>query len=146
MNYKLFNLNVHGDQRGKLISLESCKDIVPFQIKRIYWIFDTLPDQSRGSHAHKNLEQIVVAIDGSVDFILDDGFKREEITLNRPDIGLFIGKNMWREMHNFSYGCKIIVIASDYYNESEYIRDYKKFLDTVKFKLNNNLVNNLKTL
>lgn len=131
MNYKLINLKVFGDERGKLVSLESNKNI-PFNIKRVYYIFDTLPDQERGMHAHKELEQIVVAMDGACKFVLDDGNTREEVSLNRPDVGLYIGKNMWREMKDFSYGCKLMIIASEYYDEKEYIRDYDEFLKEVK--------------
>lgn len=130
MNYKLLDLKVHGDNRGKLISLEGNRDL-PFDIKRVYWIFDTAPDQDRGFHAHKNMEQIIVAIDGACKFVLDDGKIREEVWLNRPDKGLYIGKNMWREMKHFSYGCKLMVLASDYYDEKEYIRDYDEFLKEV---------------
>ena len=130
MNYKILNMQIHGDDRGKLISLEGNRN-VPFDIKRVYWIFDTVPDQKRGMHAHKQLEQVIVAIDGACKFILDDGSTREEVLLNRPDIGLYIGKNMWREMTDFSYGCKLMVLASEYYNEDEYIRDYDEFLRSV---------------
>lgn len=127
MNYQLLPLEVHGDKRGKLVSLESEKNI-PFEIRRVYYIFDTLPEESRGQHAHRTLEQLVVAIDGSCQFVLDDGIERTEIWLNRPDVGLYIGKNMWREMKHFSYGCKLMILASDYYDEKEYIRDYNVFL------------------
>ena len=131
MNYKLLNFKIHGDLRGKLVSLEGNKNI-PFDIKRIYYIFDTLPDQDRGMHAHKNMEQIIIAIDGACQFILDDGKTREKLWLNRPDVGLYIGKNMWREMRHFSYGCKLMVLASDYYDEKEYIRNYNEFLKEIK--------------
>ena len=131
MNYKLVPLQVYGDSRGKLISVEANKNI-PFEIKRVYWIFDTSPDQDRGKHAHKNLEQIIVAMDGACQFILDDGNSRESVWLNRPDVGLYIGKNMWREMHNLSYGCKLMVLASDYYSENEYIKNYADFLNSIK--------------
>lgn len=130
MNYKIIRMQIHGDQRGKLVSLEGNKN-VPFEIKRVYYIFDTLPDQDRGMHAHKNMEQIVIALDGACEFILDDGKTKEKVLLNRPDIGLYIGKNMWREMKNFSYGCKLMVLASDYYDEEEYIRDYDEFLKSI---------------
>jgi len=130
MNYELINMNVFGDERGKLISLEGNKNI-PFDIKRVYYIFDTLPDQNRGQHAHKNLEQIIVAIDGSCQMVLDDGKTKKEIWLNRPDVGLYIGKNMWREMKHFSYGCKLLVIANEYYDKNEYIRKYDDFLKEV---------------
>ena len=127
MNYQLLPLEVHGDKRGKLVSLESEKNI-PFEIRRVYYIFDTPPEESRGQHAHRTLEQLVVAIDGSCQFVLDDGKERTEIWLNRPDVGLYIGKNMWREMKHFSYGCRLMILASDYYDEKEYIRDYNVFL------------------
>lgn len=127
MNYKLMKMNVFGDERGKLISLEGGKNI-PFEIKRVYYIYDTLPEQDRGMHAHKELEQVIVAMDGACTFVLDDGKNRKEVVLNRPDIGLYIGKNMWREMKNFSYGCKLMILASTHYDENEYIRDYNKFL------------------
>ena len=127
MNYKLIPFCVHGDERGKLIALEANQD-VPFEIKRVYYIFDTLPEQERGMHAHKSLEQIVVAMDGACQFLLDDGKTRETVWLNRPDIGLYIGKNMWREMRHFSYGCKLMVLASEHFDEREYIRDYDVFL------------------
>lgn len=131
MDYRLITMKVMGDERGKLVSLESNKNI-PFELKRVYYIFDTLPNQERGKHAHKNMEQIIVAMDGACEFVLDDGKKRETVWLNRPDIGLYIGKNMWREMRNFSYGCKLMVLASDYYDEKEYIRNYEDFLKEVK--------------
>ena len=131
MNYRLINMKIFGDERGKLVSLESNKN-VPFEIKRVYYIYDTLPDQDRGMHAHKNMEQIIVAMDGSCQFVLDDGKSRETLWPNRPDVGLYIGKNMWREMKNFSYGCKLMVLASDYYDEKEYIRNYDEFLKGIK--------------
>lgn len=131
MDFKLIHLQVMGDKRGKLISLESNKNL-PFMIKRVYYIYDTLPDEERGFHAHRHLEQIVVAMDGACEFVLDDGKRRESIWLNRPDVGLYIGKNMWREMRRFSYGCKLMILASDYYDEGEYIRDYDEFLKQVR--------------
>ncbi len=127
MNYKLIDMNILKDEKGRMLSLEGNKN-VPFEIKRVYWIFDTSPDQDRGMHAHKNMEQIVVLMDGSCEFILDDGKTRETVLLDRPEVGLYIGKNMWREMHRLSYGCKLVVLASDYYDENEYIRSYEEFL------------------
>lgn len=131
MNFKLMQMRVLGDSRGKIVSLEGNKN-VPFEIKRVYYIFDTSPDEDRGKHAHRELEQIIIAIDGAVEFVLDDGQNREVVLLNRPDVGLYIGKNMWREMRNFSYGCKLVVLASDFYDEGEYIRDYAEFLKALK--------------
>ena len=130
MNYKIIDMHVYGDERGKLVSLEENQN-VPFDIKRVYYIFDTLPEQERGKHAHKNLEQIIVAIDGACQFVLDDGKTRETVWLNRPDKGLYIGPGMWREMRHFSYGCKLMVLASTHYDPNEYIRDYDEFLSEV---------------
>ena len=117
-------MKVFGDERGKLISLEGNKNI-PFDIKRVYWIFDTAPDQDRGMHAHKDLEQIIVAMDGACQFVLDDGKTREKVWLNRPDVGLYIGPNMWREMKHFSYGCKLMVLASKYYTHYQFLPQIK---------------------
>ena len=131
MNYKLIDMKIHGDERGKLIAIENLIDI-PFEIKRTYWIYDTIPEQIRGNHSHKNMEQLVIALDGSCEFELDDGHKKETVVLNRPDKGLYIGKHMWRTIKNFSYGCKLVVLASDFYDEKEYIRDYNTFLKEVE--------------
>lgn len=131
MNYKLIEMPVHGDRRGKLVAVEALQD-VPFEIKRVYYMFDTLPNESRGFHAHKNLEQIIIAMDGACRFVLDDGKKREEVLLNRPDVALYIGPGMWREMHDFSYGCKLVVLASEHYDEREYIRNYDEFLKSIE--------------
>ena len=131
LDYRIIDFQVHGDSRGKLVALENLKEI-PFEVKRVYYMFDTLPNEARGFHAHKNLEQIIIAMDGACRFILDDGEKREQVLLNRPDVGLYIGKNMWREMHDFSYGCKLVVLASEYYDEKEYIRSYDEFLKTIR--------------
>ncbi|EAH8156400.1 TPA: WxcM-like domain-containing protein [Campylobacter coli] len=127
MNYKILNFNVKSDSRGSLIALENLKEI-PFEVKRIYYIYDTKPDFPRGAHAHKELEQVLIMMDGSCELVLNDGKDIKNIILNRPDVGLFIGKNIWREMKNFSYGAKLLVLASDFYNEKEYIRDYNEFL------------------
>ena len=130
MDYKILNFDVKNDNRGSLIALENLKEI-HFEIQRIYYIYDTNPDFPRGAHAHKELEQVLIMMDGSCEIVLNDGKNNKSIILNRPDIGLFIGKNMWREMKNFSYGAKLLVLASDFYNESEYIRDYNEFLRVV---------------
>lgn len=130
MHYNILNLQSFGDERGSLISLEGNKNI-PFNIKRVYYIYDTTPGIDRGKHAHKNLEQIIVCLHGSCNFVLDDGINKEIVELNRPDKALYIGKNMWREMTNFSYGCILMVLASEYYDNKEYIRDYNEFLKQI---------------
>ncbi|KPH55952.1 sugar 3,4-ketoisomerase [Helicobacter pullorum] len=130
MNYKLLHLNKIGDKRGSLVVLENLKGI-PFEIKRIYYIFDTRPEFDRGGHAHTDLEQVLIAIDGACEVVLDNGRKTQSVLLNRPDLGLYIGRNIWREMRNFSYGAKLLVLASDFYDEKEYIRDYDEFLRSI---------------
>lgn len=130
MNYKILNFNVKSDSRGSLIALENLKEI-PFEVKRIYYIYDTKPEFPRGAHAHRELEQVLIMMEGSCELVLNDGKNIKNIILNRPDMGIFIGKNMWREMKNFSYGAKLLVLASDFYNEKEYIRDYEEFLRNI---------------
>lgn len=130
MDYKILNFDAKNDNRGSLIALENLKNI-PFEIKRVYYIFDTKPEFDRGGHAHTNLEQVLIMMDGACEVVLDNGRRIQSVLLNRPNSGLYIGKNIWREMKNFSYGAKLLVLASDFYNESEYIRDYNEFLRVV---------------
>ncbi|HEB9433177.1 TPA: WxcM-like domain-containing protein [Campylobacter coli] len=130
MNYKILKFNIKSDDRGSLIALENLKEI-PFEIKRIYYIYNTKPEFPRGAHAHRELEQVLIMMEGSCELVLNDGKNIKNIILNRPDMGIFIGKNMWREMKNFSYGAKLLVLASDFYNEKEYIRDYEEFLRNI---------------
>lgn len=131
MEYDLLHFEVKGDKEGKLISLEENKNI-PFDIKRVYYIYDTRSDVVRGNHAHKNLRQVIVALHGSCTFLLDDGTQKKTITLHSPDTGLYIGRNLWREMYDFSPDCVLIVMASEYYDENEYIRDYPTFLQSLQ--------------
>lgn len=129
---KLINtidFNILGDERGSLISLEENKN-VPFQIKRVYYIFGTKNGVSRGFHAHKELKQLAVCVRGSCRFIMDNGKKREELILDKPNIGLLINPMQWHEMHDFSEDCIIIVLANNYYDESDYIRDYDSFINS----------------
>lgn len=125
-----FQLDVKGDSRGSLVALEY--PIVPFEIKRVYYIFGTVAGADRGLHSHKNLEQVAVCVAGSCRFILDDGTTKMEVVLNSPDQGLYIPKMIWREMDKFSPNCVVMVLASETYDESDYIRDYGEFLETTK--------------
>jgi len=131
MKYKLLEFKVMGDKRGSLISLEQQKNI-PFKIKRVYFIYSTKTGMVRGKHAHPNLKQMAVCVNGSCKFLLDDGKNKEIIELKSPNIGLYIGKNIWREMYDFTPDCVLMVLANEYYNEDEYIRNYQKFLKSVK--------------
>ena len=123
----LIHLPVLGDDRGSLIALEGNKNI-PFDIKRIYYIYGTKTGVSRGFHAHKALKQVAIAVSGSCRFILDDGIEREDILLNDPAQGLLIGSFMWREMHDFSDDCVLMVLANQLYDEDDYIRNYDEFI------------------
>lgn len=127
---KVLEFRVLGDDRGSLISLEEQYNI-PFDIKRVYYIYDTKSDISRGYHAHKNLEQVAICVKGSCRIVLDDGKSKESIVLDSPDKGLYIDNNKWREMHDFSDDCVLLVLASNVYDESDYIRDYEEFLRLV---------------
>lgn len=126
----LINLPMLGDERGSLVALEAEKT-VPFPIKRVYYIFGTKEGVARGFHAHKQLKQVAVCVTGKCRMILDNGTKREETWLDSPTKGLLIGDFVWREMHDFSEGCILLVLASEHYDEADYIRDYAHFLKMV---------------
>lgn len=120
-----------GDERGSLVALEAGKT-VPFAIKRVYYIFGTKQGVARGFHAHKNLKQIAVCVTGKCRMILDDGKIRQEAWLDSPTKGLFIDDLVWREMYDFSENCVLLVLASEHYDEVDYIRNYDDFLRQVK--------------
>jgi len=120
----------HGDDRGMLVALEEYKDI-PFEIKRVYYMYDTKKDVHRGFHAHKSLEQILICIHGSCKVLLDNGTEKKIVSLEKPYEGLYIANNMWREMYDFSEDAVLMVLASEYYKEEDYIRDYNEFLRMV---------------
>ena len=124
------HLSVLGDHRGSLISIEG-GSTVPFDVKRIYYIFGTQPGVERGFHAHVALRQLAVCVAGSCEMILDDGRERTTYVLDRPDRGLLIQAMMWREMRNFSADAVLLVLADHAYDEADYIRDYDRFLETV---------------
>ncbi|ELI3523150.1 sugar 3,4-ketoisomerase [Vibrio vulnificus] len=119
-----------GDHRGSLVALEGSKDI-PFDIKRIYYLFGMQPDLPRGFHAHRGLIQVAVCVKGQCDILMDDGRSKQTVTLNSPAKGLVINKMQWHEMHNFSDDCVLLVLASDVYDEADYIRDYSDFLKVI---------------
>jgi dTDP-4-dehydrorhamnose 3,5-epimerase-like enzyme len=127
---KTVDLKPLGDNRGSLVALESNKTI-PFDIKRVYYIFGTKQLVSRGFHAHRNLSQVAICVTGSCRFVLDNGKRSEEILLDNSTTGLLIEGLTWREMHDFSADCVLLVLASEYFDEADYIRDYKEFLEVV---------------
>lgn len=116
---------------GALIALEENREI-PFPIQRIYYIYDVAPGARRGFHAHKKLHQVLISIHGSCKILLDDGRDREIVELTGPDRGLLLHNTVWREMYDFSPGAVLLVLASDYYDETDYIRDYDEFLSFLK--------------
>jgi len=116
---------VHPRGKGNLSVIE--KEIIPFDIKRVYYLYDIPSDSTRGGHAHVELQQFLIALSGSFDVVLDDGTSRKVITLNRPYKGLLIPNGIWRELENFSAGAVCLSLVSDVYKEEDYIRNYKDF-------------------
>ncbi|EJO69615.1 sugar 3,4-ketoisomerase [Leptospira kirschneri] len=123
---------VRDDRDGNLIILEGIKD-VPFEIKRVYYINNLENSVSvRGQHAHKEIEQAIFCVSGSFTLKLDDGKTKQEILMNRDNVGVLLGRMLWHAMENFSSGCILLVVASDYYREDDYIRNYSDFIRLVE--------------
>lgn len=135
MQISKFNFPPHGDERGQLIAIETLKDI-PFEVKRVYYIFDTKEGVRRGFHAHKSLQQILICVHGSCKIHLDNGAEKEEVLLDSPETGLYITSDTWREMYDFSPDAVLLVLASEHYTESDYIRNYDEFLKYIGEKKN----------
>jgi dTDP-4-dehydrorhamnose 3,5-epimerase-like enzyme len=114
--------------RGNLAVIE--KDTFPFDIKRVYFLYDVPSDAYRGGHAHKDLSELLIAISGSFEVLLDDGHSKQKVMLNKPTKGLLIPKGVWRELDNFSSGSICLVLASDEFDETDYIRDYDTFVNS----------------
>ena len=120
-------LQKHGDSRGMLIALEEERS-VPFEIRRVYYLFGTGRGVHRGQHAHRHLNQLAVAVRGSVAFLLDDGSGPMQVVLDDPSQGLFLGRMVWRELYDFSEDCVLMVLADQFYDPDDYITDYDAFL------------------
>lgn len=131
MEIKTFTFAPHGDDRGQLVAIEAMKDL-PFEVKRVYYIYDTLPGVRRGFHAHKCLQQVLLCVNGCCKIHLDDGSETAEVILDKPNEGLYISNNMWREMYDFTPGTVLLVLASEYYDEADYIRNYDEFLKMIR--------------
>lgn len=117
----------HSDRKGNITVVENLKT-VPFEVRRVYYLYDVPGGESRGSHAHRNLEQLIVAVSGSFTVTLDDGHVKRSFTLNRPYQGLYVKPGIWRDLGDFSSGSVCMVLASDVYQANDYIRDYEEFL------------------
>lgn len=127
----LQEFKVLGDHRGQLIALEANKQI-PFDVKRVFYIYGTESGVPRGNHSHYKTKQFLVAVNGGCKVTLDNGKEKETFDLNKPNLGLFQDALIWGTMHDFSNDCVLIVMANDYYVDSDYIRDYNKYLEVVK--------------
>jgi hypothetical protein len=118
------------DARGNLSFIESCRH-VPFAVRRVYFLYDVPEGASRAAHAHYKLNQLFIAISGSFDLLLDDGFSKSSITLNRASTGLLVRRLVWRDIINFSSNAVCLVLASEYYDEADYIRSYEDFQSAI---------------
>ena len=130
---KLIQLPKITDPRGNLTFIEGNHHI-PFDIKRVYYLYDVPGGAERGGHAHKQLQQLIIGISGSFDVILDDGHEKRRFHMSRSYYGLYLGSMIWRELDNFSSASVCMVLASTVYEESDYYRDYQDFLEAVKIK------------
>ncbi len=125
MNIEIISIPKIEDARGNLSVIEN--DVVPFTINRVYYLYDIPAGVERGGHAHKKLQQFLVALSGSFDVILNDGREEKKVALNKPFEGLLIKNGIWRELKNFSSGSVCLVVASDVFDEDDYIRDFEEF-------------------
>ena len=128
---KLEEFKVLGDHRGQLVALEANRQI-PFDVKRVFYIYGTQEGVPRGNHSHYKTKQFLVAVNGSCKVTLDDGNTKETFDLNKPNLGLFQDALVWGSMHDFSSDCVLMVLADEYYDANDYIADYDKFLEVVK--------------
>ena len=130
-SYKLEEFKVLGDYRGQLVALEANKQI-PFDIKRVFYIYGTQEGISRGNHSHYKTKQFLVAVNGSCKVTLNNGIIKETFDLNKPNLGLFQDALIWGSMHDFSSDCVLMVLADEYYDVNDYITNYDKFLEEVR--------------
>ncbi|MBL7885641.1 MAG: WxcM-like domain-containing protein [Flavobacterium sp.] len=130
MNIEIINIPKVEDYRGNIAIVE--KEVIPFEIKRVYYLYDVPSTAHRGGHAHKEQLELLIPLSGSFDVVLNDGKTKQTVTLNKPDKGLLIKTNIWRELENFSSGSVCLVLASDVFLEDDYIRDFDAFLDFVR--------------
>ncbi|MDR0866635.1 MAG: FdtA/QdtA family cupin domain-containing protein [Candidatus Symbiothrix sp.] len=125
-NCTIFTLPKTHNRAGNITALNNSIDL-PFDVRRVYYLYDIPGGEVRGGHAHKELQQLIVAVSGSFDVTLDDGHNKKTVTLNRPNFGLHVIPGIWRDLSNFSSGAVCLVLASHVYDENDYIRDYHQF-------------------
>lgn len=129
MNFELITIPKINDPRGSIAVIEN--SVVPFEVKRVYYLFDVPSYARRGGHAHKEQFELLIPLSGSFDVVLKEGKSSEIVTLNKPDIGLLIKSNVWRELENFSSGAVCLVLSSGIFNEADYIRNYDEYLNFI---------------
>lgn len=129
-NCNVLELSKIHNRAGNITPVSNLQEI-PFEIKRVYYLYDVPGGETRGGHAHKELHQLIVAASGSFDVVLDDGKIKKTVTLNRPNFGLYVTPGIWRDLLNFSSGAVLLVLASTVYQESDYIRDHNQFLSYI---------------
>jgi dTDP-4-dehydrorhamnose 3,5-epimerase-like enzyme len=127
---QLLKIPVVEDIRGNLAFIQ--EDVLPFEFKRVYYLFDVPSNSFRGGHSHINQNEVLIALSGSFEVVLNDGTEKKSFLLNKPNIGLYIPIGIWRELQNFSSGAVCLVLASDVFEEADYIRDFNAFLDSKK--------------
>ncbi|MDI1255170.1 MAG: FdtA/QdtA family cupin domain-containing protein [Flavobacterium sp.] len=134
MDIQIIEIPKKENPKGNIAIIEN--DVVPFEIKRVYYLYDVPSTAQRGGHAHKNLKQVLIALSGSFDVVLKDGKSTAVVTLNKPDKGLLIQSNTWRELENFSSGAVCLVVASEVYDENDYIRNFREYINYLKSSQN----------
>lgn len=127
---QLLEVPVVEDTRGNLAFIQ--EDVLPFEFKRVYYLFDVPSNSFRGGHSHSNQSEVLIALSGSFEVVLNDGVEKKSFLLNKPNVGLLIPTGIWRELQNFSSGSVCLVFASDVFEEADYIRDFNEFLESKK--------------
>ena len=130
--YKVIEFKEYGDEKGNLVVAEGSGFDVPFDIRRVFYIYGSDPDIKRGNHANRYTQFVLINVSGSSKVLVDDGYTKEVIVMDKPRMGLYLGTMVWKEMYDFSPDSVLLVLASEHYIESEYIRDYDAFIKEVK--------------
>lgn len=130
-HYKVLEFSEFGDERGNLVVIEEKQDI-PFKIKRVFYMYGTDSTMVRGSHANRKTEFVLINISGEAKIKLDDGFSRTIVELNKPRMGIYVPPMLWKDMYDFSENSVLLVLASEHYDDSEYIRDYDEYLNEIR--------------